>query len=289
MPVLLGFIAAPLLCHVERSAQLSAQPMESNFSRTLRDSKPARSLLLREVGPIPGREQPPAFRAQRHERALQVDARLDLRVHRRRNGGHARSQWLIHAPRGDPDSGRQLVIYVENALRRRALEIENRAYRERLETLVEERTRALRESVLRLGTPAGELRRSREETIRRLSRAGEYRDEATGAHVTRVGRMSASLARSLGLPDEDCELIGLVSPLHDIGKVGISDAILRKPGPLDVEERAACREDRAHLARDQAAAMIRSGRGSKFDPDVVDAYFKSYGEMSAIADQAVTA
>jgi putative two-component system response regulator len=254
-----------------------------------------------------------------------------------------------------PFSGQQLVINVENALRRRELEIENRAYRERLEILVEERTRALRESVLRLGTLAGELRRSREETIRRLSRAGEYRDEATGAHVTRVGRMSASLARSLGLPDEDCELIGIVSPLHDIGKVGIPDAILRKPGPLDPEERAVTerhteighriltgsqspllelaatialthhedydghgyprglagreipvagritavadvfdalthdRPYRSRFARDQAAAIIRTGRGSKFDPDVVDAFFKSFGELSAIADEAVTA
>jgi putative two-component system response regulator len=123
-----------------------------------------------------------------------------------------------------PFSERQLVINVANALRRRRLEIENRSYREQLEVLVEERT--------------SELHRSREETIRRLSRVGEYRDEQTGSHVERVGRIAALLARQVGLPERECDLIGTVSPLHDIGKVAIPDAILRKPAALDPGERA---------------------------------------------------
>jgi putative two-component system response regulator len=123
-----------------------------------------------------------------------------------------------------PFNERQLLINVANALHRRRLEIENRAYRDRLVTLVDERTK--------------DLLRSREETIRRLSRVGEYRDEQTGTHVERVGRISGLLARRVGLPTDECDRIGVVSPLHDIGKVAIPDAILRKPAALDAHERA---------------------------------------------------
>lgn len=137
-----------------------------------------------------------------------------------------------------PFGANQLVINVTNALRRRELEIENGAHREQLEELVEQRTVALGDAVLRLERSAEELHRSREETIQRLSRAGEFRDEETGLHVERMGRICYLLAQRLGLDDDHCELIRVASPLHDIGKVGIPDSVLRKPGLLTDEERA---------------------------------------------------
>jgi putative two-component system response regulator len=141
-----------------------------------------------------------------------------------------------------PFGENQLLINVANALRRRDLEIENSAHRERLEELVEQRTLALGEAVRRLERANDELHRSREETIRRLSRAGEYRDEETGEHVQRMGRICYLLAQQLGLDADHCELIRIAGPLHDIGKVGIADSILRKPGPLDDDERALMEE-----------------------------------------------
>ena len=117
----------------------------------------------------------------------------------------------------------EVNIGIANALRRRRLEIENKAHHERLEQLVAERT--------------AELDRSREETIHRLAAAAELRDNETGQHIARVSRYCELIARRLGLPYDRCELLRIASPLHDIGKIAIPDHILRKPGPLSADER----------------------------------------------------
>jgi putative two-component system response regulator len=131
----------------------------------------------------------------------------------------------------------ELMIAVANALRRRRLEIENRAHREHLEQIVLERTSALRDAVAGLERTEQELRRSREETIHRLARAAEFRSEETGRHIERVGHYCALLAERLGLPLDRRELLRLASPLHDIGKIAIPDRLLLKPGPLTDQER----------------------------------------------------
>ena len=82
------------------------------------------------------------------------------------------------------------------------------------------------------------LHRSREETIRRLSRAAEFRDDETGAHIERMSRYCELIAARLGLDPQTCEQLRIASPMHDVGKIGIPDAILRKRGGLDPEERA---------------------------------------------------
>lgn len=82
-----------------------------------------------------------------------------------------------------------------------------------------------------------DLRESYRETLYRLARMAEYRDtKDTSPHLRRIGRYSRILAESLGLTEERVEAVELASPLHDVGKVGISDAILRKPGRLTPEE-----------------------------------------------------
>lgn len=74
------------------------------------------------------------------------------------------------------------------------------------------------------------------ETVIRLSKAAEYRDPETGAHILRMAHYSQLIARGLGLSAADQELLLQAAPLHDIGKVGIADNILLKPGRLTVEE-----------------------------------------------------
>ena len=98
-----------------------------------------------------------------------------------------------------------------------------RQYNEKLEERVRERTRDLEEARL--------------EVIQRLGRAAEYRDNETGQHVLRMSRYSARLAKELGMNDMECTLLQLTSPMHDIGKIGIPDGILLKPGPLTESER----------------------------------------------------
>jgi putative two-component system response regulator len=136
-----------------------------------------------------------------------------------------------------PFKPNELIINVGNALRRRSLEIENRSNREQLEQTVLERTSALRDTIARLESSESELRRLREETIRRLSWAAEFRNQETGEHIVRMSLYCTLLARLAGLDAESAEQIRIASPMHDVGKIGIPDRILLKPGRLTEEER----------------------------------------------------
>ena len=136
-----------------------------------------------------------------------------------------------------PFKPNELIINVGNALRRRALEIENRSHRERLEQTVHDRTAALRDTIAQLESSDSELRRLREETIRRLSWAAEFRNQETGEHIVRMSLYCTLLARLAGLESDRAELIRIASPMHDVGKIGIPDRILLKPGRLTEDER----------------------------------------------------
>jgi putative two-component system response regulator len=81
-----------------------------------------------------------------------------------------------------------------------------------------------------------ELRQSREETILRLARAAEERDDETGSHIQRMSQYCGLLAKKAGLDPNHCELIRLASIMHDVGKIGIPDRILLKPGQLTLHE-----------------------------------------------------
>jgi putative two-component system response regulator len=83
-----------------------------------------------------------------------------------------------------------------------------------------------------------ELEHTRIEMIERLAIAAEYRDDDTSRHTERVGTMSARMAGVLGMPPEQVRLIRRASPLHDVGKIGIPDALLRKTSTLTPEEMA---------------------------------------------------
>ena len=136
-----------------------------------------------------------------------------------------------------PFKPNELIINVGNALRRRALEIENRSHRVQLEQTVLERTSALRDTIAQLETSDAELRRLREETIRRLSWAAEFRNQETGEHIVRMSLYCALLARLAGLDHDTAEMIRIAAPMHDVGKIGIPDRILLKPGRLTDDER----------------------------------------------------
>jgi len=116
----------------------------------------------------------------------------------------------------------EVLLRIDNIIETRLLHNEIRDQNKILEEKVRERTRELRETQL--------------EIINRLGRASEYRDNETGMHIIRMSRLSARLAQALGMNAESCELILHASPMHDVGKIGIPDHILLKPGKLnDVE------------------------------------------------------
>ncbi len=81
-----------------------------------------------------------------------------------------------------------------------------------------------------------ELNATRLEVIRRLGRAAEYRDNETGLHILRMSKMSRLIGRAAGMSEAEAELLLNASPMHDIGKIGIPDNILLKPGKLDAAE-----------------------------------------------------
>ena len=76
------------------------------------------------------------------------------------------------------------------------------------------------------------------ETLLKLAKAGEYRDKGTGNHINRMAKISRNIAEELGLDNDACNDIEYAAPMHDIGKIGIPDNILLKPGSLDDDERA---------------------------------------------------
>ena len=88
----------------------------------------------------------------------------------------------------------------------------------------------------------GELEQAQWETVQRLARAAEYRDDVTGMHIQRVGRIAGRIAQALGLPARQVLLLEQAAPLHDVGKIGISDTILLKPERLTEEEFALMRQ-----------------------------------------------
>lgn len=80
------------------------------------------------------------------------------------------------------------------------------------------------------------LETSHLDTLRRLAAAAEYKDDNTGVHIVRMSRFAAIIARAYGQGEEFCILIEQASPMHDIGKIGIPDNVLKKPGKLTKEE-----------------------------------------------------
>jgi putative two-component system response regulator len=137
-----------------------------------------------------------------------------------------------------PFQPNEILINVSNAIRRRRLEMETRTHRIRLEQMVKDRTADLWDAIARLERAERDLRTSREETIERLAIAAEFRHDETAQHIQRMSRYCALLARNAGMDSERSETIRVASLMHDVGKIGIPDYILLKPGPLTPDERA---------------------------------------------------
>jgi len=121
-----------------------------------------------------------------------------------------------------PFGRKEIIISVAGALERRRLHLVSRQYERSLEQEVMARTVRIRDREY--------------EIVLRLMSAMEFRDIETGEHIQRIGLYSAEMSRALGWPSEAVADIQLAATMHDIGKIGIPDRILRKPGGLSAEE-----------------------------------------------------
>lgn len=114
-------------------------------------------------------------------------------------------------------------------------------YRMELELAVAQRTIDLRRALDEMVEAQRTTYDAHLDTIKRLVRAAEYRDRETGSHIERIGGYCALLGRILGLSPREVELLRYASPMHDVGKIGVPDAILLKRGRLDDAEWAVMR------------------------------------------------
>jgi len=122
-----------------------------------------------------------------------------------------------------------LLHTVEKAVDHNKLLHIERDYKTMLEDTVKKRTQEVVEALQM-------VKHMSEELVQRLTVVAEYRDEETGAHIKRVGLYAKQVAIALNMPNDFVEAMNFACPMHDIGKVGIPDNILLKPGPLDNEE-----------------------------------------------------
>lgn len=155
-----------------------------------------------------------------------------------------------------------------------------------------------RELELKVQERTRELNETRLEIIKRLGRAAEYKDNETGLHVIRMSHYSRLLGQAVGITGEDLDTLFNAAPMHDVGKIGIADDILRKPGPLSDEEwkdmkchplmgAAIIGESTAPLM--QAARLIALSHHEKWDGSGYPAGLKGeniplFGRIIAIAD-----
>src|SRR4030042_1377150 len=238
----------------------------------------------------------------------------------------------------------ELLARVRSLLKVKAYNDLMSNYQKELEAEVTKRTEELKHALERI--KAASL-----DTIYRLSMASEYKDEDTGAHIKAMSRYSAAVARRMGLTESAITTILYAAPMHDVGKIGIPDQILMKPGRLDPAEweimkkhtiigakilegsaaevirlggtipqthherwagsgypdmlkgidipiagritaiadvfdaLTSKRPYKEPFSAEKSLAIIRKGRGSHFDPDVVDAFFAVLAEILAIKKQ----
>jgi putative two-component system response regulator len=123
----------------------------------------------------------------------------------------------------------EIFARVRAHLKVKQLKDQMKAYQQNLETQVALRTNQLNQAL-------EQLKESSLDTIFKLTAASEYRDNETGAHIKRMSHYSALIAKKMGLKDKTVEAILYAAPMHDIGKIGIPDKILLKPGKLNATQ-----------------------------------------------------
>ena len=171
-------------------------------------------------------------------------------------------------------------------------------YQKTLEDEVNQRTHQLRQAFDELKNATEKIRQASLDTTIRLAQAAEYKDEETGGHIKRMGYYAAAIAKALSLSPQDIEAILYAAPMHDVGKIGIPDRILLKPGSLDEEEWKVMRQHTSiggnilsgsdsHVI--QMAEQIALSHHEKWDGSGYPKGFKGleipvWGRICAIAD-----
>jgi putative two-component system response regulator len=172
------------------------------------------------------------------------------------------------------------------------------SYQKTLEEEVSKRTLQLQQAFEELKSASEKIKKASLDTTVRLSQAAEYKDKETGSHIKRMGYYTVAIAKAMGLPRQDIEAILYAAPMHDVGKIGIPDRILLKPGSLDEQEWEVMKQHTvigrnilsgsdSHVI--QMADQIASAHHEKWDGSGYPGGLKGseiplWGRISAIAD-----
>jgi putative two-component system response regulator len=245
----------------------------------------------------------------------------------------------------------ELRVRATSLLKMKAAQDELKRYHGHLEQMCEERTASLRKALGHMAEAQRMAYQAQLETVERLAILAEYKDKVTARHVQRMSEYSAVIARGLKLPPAEVELILHASRMHDVGKIAVPEAILRKPAALDPQEWVIMRQHSAIGSRildnsssqilqagqvialhhherwdgagypsglsgsdiplwgricavadvfdavtserpykpafpnEEALQILRDGKGTHFDPRVVDVFFESLEEILKIQDK----
>jgi PAS domain S-box-containing protein len=211
-----------------------------------------------------GREFLELVHADDREQAAQTRDKLlhgeDVTVHVSRfthaDGSYL---WVEWSARNDPLDG---LVYIagRDVTARHDAEQSLAQRKEVLERTVAERTAELQARTSELERTSRELELERHEDLKRLALVAEFRDDKTAQHTERVGIVSALIAQELGLPDSDVQIIREAAPLHDIGKIGVPDAILLNTSGFSEAEWAVMRQhaELGHRILSSAQAPVLS-------------------------------
>lgn len=172
------------------------------------------------------------------------------------------------------------------------------SYQKTLEEEVSKRTLQLQQAFEELKNASEKIKKASLDTTVRLSQAAEYKDKETGNHIKRMGYYTVAIAKAMGLPRQDIEDILYAAPMHDIGKIGIPDRILLKPGSLDDQEWEVMKQHTVigrnilagsdshviQMADQIALAHHEKWNGSGYPGGLKGSEIPLWGRISAIAD-----
>ncbi len=175
---------------------------------------------------------------------------------------------------------------------------EVKRYQGHLEEMIEERTASLRRALEQMAEAQRVAYQAQLETVERLAILAEYKDKVTARHIQRMSEYSAVLARGLKLPPAEVELILHASRMHDVGKIAMPEAILRKPSSLDPQEWTVMRQHSAIGSRildNSSSQILQAGRvialhhherwdGAGYPNGLAGSDIPLWGRICAVAD-----
>ena len=192
----------------------------------------------------------------------------------------------------------ELRVRTTSLLKMKAAQDEVKRYQAHLEAMCEERTATLRKALEHMADAQRMAYQAQLETVERLAILAEYKDKVTGRHIQRMSEYSAVIARGLKLPPSEVELILHASRMHDVGKIAVPEAILRKPAELDTQEWKLMRQHSAigsRILENSSSQILQAGKvialnhherwdGRGYPAGLIGSDIPLWGRICAVAD-----